>query len=472
MISMDALRGAYVRSPRFLRNILAPVVSLVPTGLKFGHNYRHWRTRIRRAAADPVYADAEHRAALRALLAKAHAGSPFYRDLIEAAFGPGFDAGALCLADLERLPVLGKQQISAERERALAVPRGHVDVGQTAGSNAEKPFSFYLDRDRSAREMAFVYDVWARVGFSERESRAALRGFNLDPRGSRLQEWDPALRELRLSVFPMSAEDVALYLDYIDRRRIRYIYGYASAIELFCRHLRTLGRLPRLPILGILPVSEPLFDHQRSFIRSVLGDAPFACFYGLSEKVLFAAEVPGEEGTYEFNPLYGLAELVDGDGNRITEIGREGRVVGTGFLSTGMPFIRYDTGDFARLAALPTAENGQRLRVTHLTPRRKPGFLIAADGSRVVTTAMTSLSERLFRGIAEFQLYQDRPGHVVVRYILAPGGCHSDAARLAADLQASSRKYLHYTIHEVDQIASGRSGKRAFIDQRLDFLNY
>lgn len=469
---MDTLRGAYVRSPRFVRNLLGPAVALVPTRIKFGRTYQAWRRHISRAAADPAFAGAEHLNALRALLAKAHAGSPFYREMIEKTFGPAFDAASIDLADLGRLPVLGKEELRAAGDLALAVPHWRVDPGETAGSNAETPLSFYLDKDRSGREMAFVYDAWSRIGYSEGDPRASFRGFSLQDDGARIHEWDPALRELRLSVFPLTVEDAARYLDLIDQRRIQYFYGYPSAIELFCRHLRKLGRRPRLPIRGFLPISEPIYDHQRAFIGDVLGNPPFACFYGLSEKVLFAAEVPGENGIYEFNPLYGIAELVDEKGKPVTEPSREGRLVGTGFLSTGMPFIRYDTGDFARLVAMPTPANGQRLRVSHLAPRRKPQYLISADGERVVATALTSQDERFFKGIAEFQLYQDVPGKVLIRYIPAAGGNADDIARFMNDLQVRSQDRLFYTAEPVSRIATGRDGKRAFIDQRLDMTRY
>ncbi|MDB5555540.1 MAG: hypothetical protein JWL86_5524 [Rhizobium sp.] len=469
---MDTLRGAYVRSPRFVRNLLAPAVALVPTSFKFGRTYRMWRERISRAAADPRFANAEHLASLRALLAKAHAGSPFYREMIDETFGAEFDAANIGLADLMRLPVVGKEELRGAGDNALAVPHWQVDQGETAGSNAEKPLSFYLDKDRSGREMAFVYDAWSCIGYGEGDARASFRGFSLREDGTRIHEWDPALRELRLSVFPLTVEDAARYLDLIDERRIQYFYGYPSAIELFCRHMRRLGRTPRLPVKGILPISEPIFDHQRAFIRDVLGNPSFACFYGLSEKVLFATEVPGEDGVYEFNPLYGLAELVDEKGGPVTEPGREGRLVGTGFLSTGMPFIRYDTGDFARLVAMPTPANGQRLRVCHLAPRRKPQYLIAADGERVVATALTSQDEYFFKGIAEFQLYQDSPGQVLIRYIPAPDGNAGDIARFMNDLQARSQNRLFYTAESVNRIATGRDGKRAFIDQRLDMTRY
>jgi len=469
---LDRARGAYVRSPKFLRQGLRPLMGLVPAKLKFGRTYLRERERVARAEADPKFAAEAQLAALRALFAKAQAGSPFYRDLIARTFGAEFDANVLELADLSKMPIFDKVALRSAGKDALAVPLSDVDWGETSGSNAETPFGFYLDKDRSTREMAYVYDVWSRIGFSENDARVCLRGFALDPNGRKIHDWDPALREMRLSVYPLTEQDAAQYLDLIDARGLQYIYGYPSAIELFCRQMRVLGRTPKRPIKGIMPISEPIFEHQRSFIIQTLGNPQFSCFYGLSEKVLFAAEVAGAPGVYEFNPIYGLAELVDEAGDPVTEFGKEGRLIGTGFLSTGMPFIRYETGDYARLVQLPNASNGQRMQVCDLTPRRKPNYLVTDEGTRVVTTDLTPEDPRFFAGISEFQFYQDTPGDVVIRYVTTGEGGPEDAARMAADLTRTSQNRLRFRPQPVSQIVAGRSGKRAFIDQRLDIGRY
>jgi len=472
MKPLDILRGLYVRSPRFVREIAKPLVARIPTSIKFGGTYKQWRARIARAASDPQFAHEQHIASLRSLLAKAHSGSAFYRQMIDTAFGEDFDASTSTLADLRRLPILDRKQLQAAGEAALAVPRWQVDEAETNGSNVDSPFMFFLDKDRSPREMAFVYDAWARIGFQEINARASLRGFRLEHPGAKPFEWDAGLSDLRLGVFPMTAEDVSAYVDEVDRRNIRFLYGYPSAIELFCRRMRQIGRTPRAGIIGIMPISEPLYDHQRRLIRSVVGNVAFAVFYGLSEKVAFAVEVPGEEGLYEFNPLYGVTELIDEKGDPVVEPGREGRIVGTGFLSTGMPFIRYDTGDFGTLVELPTPENGQRLRVRALAPRRKPDFLISFEGQRIVTVDFTSEDPSLFVGIAEIQFYQDTPGEVLIRYILESGGSISDIERFRAYLMERCQGHLSFKLEAVSQIAAGRGGKRAFIEQRLDVERY
>lgn len=473
MSLMDVARGAYVRSPAPLRRMVAPLVSLIPTQTKFGSTYRSWRARIARANADTALASSESLAALRAVMAKAHEGSPFYRKQIDDALGRGFDFSTLERSDLSLLPVLRKEDIRAAGDTMLAVPKYLVDKGDTSGSNGEKPLSFYLDKDRSGREMAFVFDSWARAGFRETDSKIVLRGVGIDNTGKVLSEWEPALRELRLSAFPLTREHVSMYLDLIDQHQVRYLYGYPSAIEVMGRHMHALGRSPKLPILGVLPISEPLYDHQRRTIADAFGpQLKIAHFYGLSEKVLFANEMMDEPGVYAFNPIYGFAELLDEQGQPITTPGVEGRVVGTGFLSTGMPFIRYDTEDRATLVELPSEANGQRLKVRDLTPRRKPGFLITAAGNRLVTVDFTPESPRFFKGIDEYQFFQDRPGHCTIRYILANDGQEQDALNIARDLQTRSQNRIQFTVERVKSLAGGRAGKRAFIDQRLDISKY
>ena len=127
-------------------------------------------------------------------------------------------------------------------------------------------------------------------------------------------EWEAGLKELRCSPFAMTAPRMDLYLDMIDRRGIAYLHGYPSAIEILCRHMWRTGRRPRAAIRGVFPISEPLYGYQRDIIRAVLPEAAIAPFYGLSERVLFAAELPGVDGEYAFEPLYGHAELLDESG--------------------------------------------------------------------------------------------------------------------------------------------------------------
>ena len=136
-------------------------------------------------------------------------------------------------------------------------------------------------------------------------------------------------------------------------------------------------------------------------------------------------------------------------------------------MSPGMPFIRYDTGDRARLEEQPSAANGYRLRVSSLNPRRKPDYLVAEDGNRVVAIDLTPAEDKLFEGVDEFQFFQDTPGEVLIRYVTSKGATDNEMQRLAKILQKKSHGRLRFSSVEVESITSGRGGKRAFDDQRL-----
>ncbi|MBL0936880.1 MAG: hypothetical protein IBJ07_19230 [Rhizobiaceae bacterium] len=456
---LDIARSAYVGSPVGLRRSIAPLMAMVPTSLKYGGAYRKWRADIARSVHDPSFADARRRRAFAELLAIA-SKSPFYREIIGG--HPRLEPH-----EIARLPVLTKEDLTAAGTAALAMPRETLDAGNTSGSNGEAPFGFYLDRDRSVREIAFIHHVWSRCGFQAGAPRAMLRDAYLYDRKGFIHEWEAALGELRLSVFPMTPQDMDLYLDLIDQRGIRYLHGFPSAMEMLSRHMLATGRRLRQPLEGVFPISEPIFAHQRETIRAAFGNAAILPFYGMSEKAIFAGEVAGEPDTYECEPLYGIAELVDDAGTPITEPGREGRLVGTSFITRGMPFIRYDTEDRATLVRAAARENGWRMRIRAITPRRKPAWLVCRDGRRIVSTDFTPSDPAFFDGIKEFQFYQDTPGVCVMKYVPCETGTAEQAERIVAALQSKAGEAIRFRLEKVDTLVASSNGKRPFIDQRL-----
>ncbi|HZP08102.1 hypothetical protein [Methyloceanibacter sp.] len=467
MSVFDIARGAYVRSPKRLRDAASPALALLPVSFQYGKTYRTLRAEIARSRTDPAFTQARRLQALRALIAKAHRGSPFHRERIDAALGVGIDFRAIGFYALTALPILTKDDLRSAGETALAGPAASLDRASTSGSSGQ-PLLFWLDKDRSPREFAFVNDVWSRTGYREADARCVLRGLLLADIDKRPFEWEAGLKELRCSPFAMTEERMDLYLDLIDKRGIAYLHGYPSAIEILCRHMWRTGRRPRAGIRGVFPISEPLYPFQRDIIRAVLPEAAIAPFYGLSERVLFAGEVADCEGDYAFEPLYGHAELIDDAGAPVVRTGARGRIVGTGFLSTGMPFIRYDTGDSAELVEPACEANSWRLRVRAITPRRKPEFLIGAEGNRIVTPTIVPVSPAQFYGVSEFQFYQDTPGRCLIKVVPAQGCGEEDARLFLAEMQNRVGSAIRFELAVVGELARNARGKRPVVDQRLE----
>lgn len=461
MNALDVARGAYARLPLDTRLQLGRVLRHVPSGLKYGGTYRAWRERIRRAAADPAYAAAEQDAALVALLTRARAASPAHRARLRPVLGDGPLEADAVRAAWHRIPILtGAETVSLGRALCTVEP-GRLDECVTGGSSG-RPVRFYLDRGRSPVEYAFVHEAWARASFTPGETRAVFRG--VDIAGPSHMHEEPALGELRCSVFHLSDPVMAGYLAAIRRRGIAFLHGYPSALSIFAAYvLRAHG--PLAQIRGVLPASERIPAPFRSTIERAFPEATLAPFYGLSEKVAFATEVPGSPDIYAFSPLYGLAELVDAEGIPVTEPGRRGRLVATGLLFPGMPLIRYETGDEAELVEAATRANGRQLRIRHILPRHGQDYLVGRSGILVPLSGMLQVDEEIL-GIGEFQFVQMEPGRVILR-IVPRGGSVPDFTGYLLRANRKAAGELEVTLEIVDHIPTTIRGKRKFIDQRL-----
>lgn len=456
---LDLARGAYVRSPSWVRDLAGPLLAAAPASLRYGRAYRTARNEIAAAQSDPVLSTRMVRARLAAL-AETAAASPYWRSRLAPFAASPFDENTL-----RRLSILTKPDIRDNAAAMCARPCDTLDAASTSGSAGE-PLVFFLDKDRSVREIAFVNSIWARAGYTEDDARCVFRGLQVRDLEGAAIEWEAGLKELRISPFRLTRERLCALAEEIRRRGIRYLHGYPSAIEIFAREA-TRGGLGALRIEGVFPISEPLYPHQRALIEAAFPTAVIAPFYGLSERVLFAGEVAQTPGRYVFEPLYGFAELVDESGAAVETPGRQGRILGTGFLSKGMPLFRYDTGDLAVLVEAATPENGFRLKVEAITPRRKPEFLIGAEGQRFVAPTIVPLSAAAFAAVDQFQFRQTVPGEAEVKVIPRAGADEAALRPFLEELQGRLGSALALRLVIVEALPHGGRGKRALVDQML-----
>jgi phenylacetate-CoA ligase len=463
---LDVARGAYSRLPPQTRSTLASFLRFVPEDLKWGSSYRTWRALLAEARNKPdLVREHQDRARLAMIRAAAH-GSRYYRALFEGTFGREFEPARL-LADTNwaRIPVLSSASVVAHARDMCTRPPETLDTGSTGGSSGA-PVKFYLDRNRSPVEYAFVHDAWSRAGFRAGDARCVFRGVELSNADETHMQYDPALAELRCSVFHMTDATMRGYHDAILARGIRFIHGYPSAIAIFASYLSRAGLAPMRQIAGVFPTSERFSADQHEIVGRAFDQATLVPFYGLSEKVAFACALPDDPDVFAFDPLYGYTELVDDSGAAVVAPGACGRIVSTGLLFPGMPFIRYDTGDSAQLVQTPQAANGYRLMVRSITPKHGTEYLLSRSGSLIAIKGIISNLQGTAYGIREYQFYQDRPGEAVVRLVPLSGVTDFSSYRELLNRKLAGE--LHMTVEIVERIATTPRGKRKFIDQRLD----
>ncbi|QRM28029.1 CoF synthetase [Microvirga sp. VF16] len=404
---------------------------------------------------------------LRHVLATALNQSSYYRETLTAVFGPSIKAEELIVAEQwRRIPILSNQIVRREAERMCTRPLNRLDRAMTSGSSGQ-PLPFFVDRDRSPIEYAFVVHQWARAGCCPDTWRASFRGWHIPNVDTQPFEIEFGLREVRISVFHLCDDLMERYAQELERRGIAFLQGYPSAIATFAAFLTRRDLPIRHKIRGVMLHSEPIYSDFRRTISRGFPRAKIIPFYGLSEKCAFGTEVEDVPGLYEMDPLYGFTELLDKSGAPITEPGRVGRVVSTGLQFTGMPFIRYDTGDEATLVEPPERRNGYRLRVANIVPRRAHDFFLSRYNHLIPATSL-AMADDVLRFVTDYQFEQHTPGEVLIRVVLAEGApphTLDSYVKLVTERAAGGLSFIPEVVRSIP--LSGR-GKRKFVIQQLD----
>ncbi|MHB1295052.1 MAG: phenylacetate--CoA ligase family protein [Anaerolineae bacterium] len=406
---------------------------------------------------------------LAALVQHAYEHVAYYRHSMDAIGLTPRDIHGL--GDLPKLPILTKEAVRTHTRELLA---DNVDPKRlhflTTGGSTGEPLGLYQDAETAfPREEAFRLRPWVWAGFSLGDRTATFK-HDIDrlDRNGRPAYWDYATEnnELHLSVTDVRDDNLLLYIKLLHDFRPQYLNSAPSCLEILSRYLeRTMLHVP--PVDAVFCESENLYAWQRTLIEHHLG-GPVYAGYGHTERAVDAVECEHHTG-YHVSMEYGILELVDQNDQPITEPGVVGRVVGTGFDTFCMPFIRYATDDLASFASGPCACGRQLVRVQNLHGRVGE-FLIARSGNPVPFNAVYAGSHaRAWQMIREVQYVQERKGLVTIRVVRAPGYSEQDVARtLEADLRARLREEeFAIQFAFVESVPRTARGKINLLEQKL-----
>lgn len=451
--------------PPALKGPVGSLASCIPLRLLLGKGYRRWDRLV--AAADHWSKDDIQRfqiEQLREVCALAYDKSPYYRDSFDRA---GLRPSEIRTPeDIRVLPLIDKQVINKHRDQLLTVDpeASGLDYVATGGSGGE-PLRFLIGKDRSAIEYAHLTRAWMRVGYAHGIPKAVLRGQVLSVRGDGLHyAFDPLLRNYGYSNFHLDDDTMARYLGHISAIGPCFLHTYPSTLAILVRFMKRRGMAGPANILGLLLESENVYDADRTAAEEIFGVRYFSS-YGHSEKLVMAAECE-HSCDYHVFPTYGYFELVDETGDPVTEPGREGEIVGTGFINRAMPFIRYRTGDYATYVSPACSACGrQHPIIRNIRGHNTMELLIAKDGSSIPYSGV-NVHDDTFEDVLQFQYLQEVPGKATLR--LVPARSPLDTDKIVRRIEERLQGQVALSAILVDEIALTPRGKSIFVDQRVD----
>jgi phenylacetate-CoA ligase len=444
---------------RYASSVVEPYPRRIDRGV-----YRETAALLARTSGFGEEQLAEYQASeLRKLIEHCAQSVPYYRNLFhQAGILPGDITGP---ADLTGLPLLDKEQVRAILPDLLSelFSQGQRHFESTGGTSG-RPLAFYSRKGYSSqRELAFWHHLAARTGYRPDDRLAVLRNDALP--GKRLFVYNPRMRQLVLDPFKLSPANAARYIEAMKSHGTRFLHTYPSGASVLLRFASEAGIRATGILKAVLCGSENVYVGQRELIEKGFG-ARFFSWYGHSEKLVLAGECEVSSLYHSF-PEYGILELVDEQGNPVSEPGIRGEIVGTGFNNPVMPLLRYRTGDFAEWAADQKCRCGRmHPMICNVAGRWLQEMVLGRNDSRISMTSI-NMHSGAFDRVRKFQFLQEEKGKLVLNVVKGEGYSEDDTAGIRSAILGKVRAELDFELRFVDDIPTTGRGKHRFLIQKL-----
>ena len=392
---------------------------------------------------------------LKRLLELATRSSGWYRERLADLPAPD----RFGLDDLRRLPILEKADLQAHLDEITGdgrlIPSAYEEF---SGGSTGAPVRLFHTRDHFAYVNADLErDFTMCNGFTFGEAQAFVWGAPRHQRG--VARWkDTVLNRLWLGGLAVEGADIEAYLERLRAFEPRLIVGYVSIMS-------DLARVLDRPMPGLRAVqasAETLTEEHRELISSAFG-APVYNRYGAREVGNLAHECDEHNGLHllmENN----IVEIVDADGQPLTEPGAEGDVVVTNLNNFATPLIRYRLGDIARVGG-SRCPCGRGAPLLASILGRTSGMIVAPSGRRLHGEFFT----HLFYGepVRQFRVEQVTETDLAIEVVPDAGYDGRVRDRITRSIADEGDTRFVVDWHEVDELAPSSSGKFQFTTSRL-----
>jgi len=398
---------------------------------------------------------------LQILLRHANENVPFYKRQFREL---GFDPRQLKSVDeLKQLPILEKETIRKHLNEFVSLKENKLFLfkGSTAGSTGT-PLDLYMNRELIQSEHAFMWRQFRWAGCPPTGRIASLRGdmiVPVDQKKPPYWRYDRYSKNMWLSSYHISEATAREYLDCLREYSPHLIYSYPSTIFIlaqFARDLRARVLIPNLA--GIVTSSETLYDYQKNLIEETFR-VPVYDWYGAFERVVFIGTC--EHRSYHVFSDYGITEFIPMESNNGETYCD---LIGTGFINTAVPLIRYKQGDGVVLA-------GDRCTCGTAFPKverilgRIDDIVVTLEGRMIGSFVDLILSG--VTHISEAQIVQEKDYEITVNVVPDSQFSTTDENKILKNAMIRLGKSTRVRVSRVNNIARLPNGKYKTVICRL-----
>ncbi len=384
----------------------------------------------------------------------ARRNAPYYRKRL----APLFAKGEFDFSRWRDVPVLSRDLARTRYHelRAIRVPpnSGDTEEEHTSGSTG-LPLRFLVIGAQAAAAQVFsnrAYDWWGMDGTKNFGSIHVFIGKDhqmLAEQGAQGWRYDAMVGMNYGCPLHWSTD---FMLDWLARKNIRYLSTRPAMVEMLAEAVVKKGI--KLKLDALLTVGGPVTQEMRDLALEVFG-LPIRDTYGSTECGNMAVDCP-QCGLLHINEEGALIEVVRDDGEPCGP-DEMGRLLITPFFNYAMPLVRYDTGDFAALAAGPNPCGRPHRSLRRVLGRETEAF-IRRDGSRFFPRASAKLCYK-YIAFEQMQFVQTEYETVELRYIKTPGDDRLDLPALEHHLHQEFGPEFAIKLVPVAEIPRGPRAK-------------
>jgi phenylacetate-CoA ligase len=353
--------------------------------------------------------------ALRALLAYAGQNVPYWRETFRRmAFDP---RDVRRRDDIAELPMMTRELVR-ERYRDLVDPtHAHRNMKKGTSGSTGQPLTFeYSPESESWRQAVRIRGYsWSgyRPGLPTFYYWALVHEAPNGARGLKIRLDRRLKREVFVDSMHQDERTRRSALDLLRATRPAVVICYTQSCAQFAHYILDRG-LRDWDDIPVLCGAEAVLPADRAVLARAFGPHVFET-YGTRETMLLAAECEAHEGMHlsEENVMVEIAQ-----GGRPVPRGETGDVLVTDLHNYGMPFIRYQNGDIARMAEATVCRCGRGLRKLDRVEGRRADTLRDHDGNPIPGIVFHVLfSDARQEIVRQFQAVQRPGGDIVLRVV-------------------------------------------------------
>ena len=351
--------------------------------------------------------------------------------------------------DLKKLPILTKAEIRAHYDEI--VPDNIASIrhrkGQTGGTTGE-PMHYLDDEDIWGYVTANKIVAWRKTGYRFGDAFMALGSASLFKKNAPLARriLDGIRNERAYNSMNLDDALCQEYIEILEKQKIHYVYGYASAIYLLAKYALDL-KIDMRHMRGAFTTSENLTDVYRETIEKAFGCRVMDC-YGARDAAVTAYEIT--PGSYHLG-YSALLEVVDE-----FEPGK-GTLLSTNLLNMAFPMFRYDYGDVAELDNNSAEYNGQ---VLHQIFGRVSDVL-RLDNGHVLTSPGFTILMRNF-DVKAYDIQKLSGSSVRMQVVVADGWTKEDEKKLIKEMERFCGEGCAFALEYVEKFEEGKNGKKRY----------